>query len=470
MKKLDYVDVRLFDTTVYDVEEKTSDKTKEENLQVRPFSFDEKNIKLKKSRPEKDLKNIIDEFQPHIIAMSCNEITFPQGLELLKTVEDSNAIKLVGGVLATFAPEELLEHTCIDMVCLGEGEGALLDIIHRLAHEEDISDIRNIYMKREHRVIKNTLRAPVDINELPFPDYDIFDEARFYRPMAGRIWKLFPIETSRGCPYSCSFCNSPAQRKLYAQNGFKSYFRRKSIRRIEEELLYLKEKYNPEYIYFLSDTLLNMKKDEFEAFCSMYEKFSLPFWCQNRPEIITYERMKMLKEIGCHRMSIGVEHGNEEFRKTVLKKPSKNSNIIKAFEILDKVGIPVSINNIIGFPDETRQLAFDTINLNRKLSFDTSNAYAFTPFRGTELYELCRQKGYIEKEATLKCLTKGTALSMPQFSAQEINGLIKTFSLYAKMPENYMEKIKCAERNDEQGKQNFDELKEIYNKMFFQNQ
>jgi radical SAM superfamily enzyme YgiQ (UPF0313 family) len=178
--------------------------------------------------------------------------------------------------------------------------------------------------------------------------------------------------------------------------------------------------------------------------------------------------MKRLKEIGCHRMSIGVEHGNEEFRKKILKKSIKNSVIVEAFDILNKVGIPVSINNIIGFPGETRELAMNTIMLNRKLKFDTSNAYAFTPFRGTELYDICVRNGYMEPNAVTHCVTKGSVLKMPQFSKREIDGLIKTFALYAKMPDEYLSQIARAESDDAEGQRIFKELSEIYTKMFFE--
>jgi radical SAM superfamily enzyme YgiQ (UPF0313 family) len=461
------LEIKLFDTTLYDTEQQTSDKTKEENLQVRPFNFNERNVQLKNSDLYDDLCKTVENYNPDLIALSCNEITFSLGVSLLKKISFHRSLKVVGGVFPTFSPEKVLSFDFIDAVCIGEGENVLKELIDCMVKEKPLFKIKNLWIKKENKIIKNKLRELVDINELPLPDYNIFKVQRYYRPMAGKIWKLFPIETSRGCPYQCSFCNSPSQRRMYEKQGIKKYFRKKTIENIDREISYLIEKYQAEYIYFLSDTLLCVSDKEFDKFCDMYKKYSLPFWCQNRPEMITYERMKKLKEIGCHRMSIGVEHGNEEFRKTVLKKFSKNIQIINAFEILDRVGIPVSINNIIGFPYETRELAFDTINLNRKLKFDTSNAYAFTPFHGTELYDICLKEGYILSDYKLDCFTKGSFLNMPQFSKDEINGLIKTFSLYAKMPEKYLDEINLAESDTIEGKQKFSELSEIYRNMFF---
>lgn len=101
------------------------------------------------------------------------------------------------------------------------------------------------------------------------------------------------------------------------------------MKNIESELLFLTKKWDAEYVYFLSDTFLAMNNDEFNEFIRIYSKIRLPFWMQTRPETLTQERADKLKEVGCHRVSIGLEHGNEEFRKKVLKKSYQNEQMIK---------------------------------------------------------------------------------------------------------------------------------------------
>jgi len=468
LKNTPALEISLFDTTLYDLERITSDKAKEEHLQVRPFDFGSVGVTLKKEDVFQDFVQKVRDFDPDLIAMSCNEVTYPLGLSLLEKVAAHRSLKLVGGVLATFVPEELLKNPCIDMVCVGEGEGVLIDLVEKLQRGEDPSGIRNLCVKKHGSIVRNPLRPALVMDELPMPDFDIFERGRLYRPMAGKVWRLFPIETSRGCPYQCAYCNSPSQKKLYQEHGGGPFFRKKSMERIAEELRQVVSLYGAEYIYFLSDTLLCLSDREFDAFIAMYEEFRLPFWCQNRPEMVSYERMKRLKEVGCHRMSIGVEHGNEEFRRRVLKKNVKNSVIIRAFDILAEVGIPASVNNIIGFPGETRELAWDTVSLNRKLKFDNCNAYAFMPFRGTELYDVCLRNGFITPRSVAQCVTLGSILKMPQFSKEEIDGLTRTFALYAKMPETYFDQIRRAEKDDEDGRRIFRELSAIYKQLFFE--
>ena len=101
------------------------------------------------------------------------------------------------------------------------------------------------------------------------------------------------------------------------------------------------------------------------------------------------------------------------------------------------------------------------------MHFDTTNDYAFTPFRGTFLYDYCLKKGYIEADAIAGCLTKGTIVNMPQLPSEEIIGLMKTFSLYAKMPKEYWPQIRIAEKSDEEGNKAFAELSALYKEEYF---
>lgn len=457
----------LFDTTYYPTFSQTSDKAKEINLQVRPFDFGERNVSLKKTDMIEDLRNKVETFQPDLMAISILEPTFTQAVSLLDTIQDYNIPVVAGGVFPTFAPEQVLSHPAVQIICIGEGEGALLELCEKMRDEDDISEIRNLWIKRDSGIIKNPIRPVVNLDKLPLPNYSLFEPERFFRPMAGKVYRTIPIETNRGCPYQCAFCNSPFQSKLYRNQQAGTFFRKKSMDRIQQELRHLTRLYDAEYIYFPSDTFLTMTDREFTQFIEIYSEFRLPFWIQTRPETITQEKVFALKEVGCHRMSIGVEHGNPKFRKNVLKKNTTNEMIIKACDMIAEAGIPLSVNNIIGFPGETRKLVFDTINLNRQLKFDTTNAYAFAPFHGTSLYEACLKEGLISASRTIRAVTIDAGLDMPQLSRKEIEGLRKTFALYARLPKGYWHKIRIAEGNDAEAQKAFEELRKIYIEQYF---
>jgi len=465
-------DIELFDTTFYsDPDGMGSDEAKEKFLMVRPADDSERSAAVLKRRMEDDLVKKVEEYRPDLITISLLELTYPVALSMLEAIEhylkENEVTVLAGGVFAYSAPEIVLSNKNISAVCIGEGEGTLIDVCKRLSAGENYHDVQNLAFKRDGRIVRNPLRPLEDISAQPIPDYSLFKPERFLRPMGGKVYRSIPIETNRGCPYLCSYCNSPATLDMYKDRSDGGFFRKKSGVAIQRELRYLIDKWDAEYVYFSSDTFILFSDKEFEEFVEMYSEFKLPFWIQSRAETITEYRIKKLKEIGCHRMSLGLEHGNEKFRKEVIKKPFDNETMIRASKLIADAGIPLSVNNIIGFPEETRELIFDTIELNRNITFDTTNAFPYAPFHGTHLHKVCLEKGYITNEFNPGSLNVDAPLDMPQLSREEIGGLRKTFALYARMPKKYWPKIKIAEKADKEGKKAYSELRQIYQDEFF---
>lgn len=463
--------VEVFDTTFYLGEDKFSDKAQEEVLGVRPFEFEPRSLPEPANGVVIDFLNLIDDYRPDLIGFSTLESTWDRTIELLDSLENCNSTVLVGGIFPTFAQEIVLGHPNVDLICVGEGEAPLVDLCTKIANGENYDSVANLWVKQSDGVIKkNPPRPALNISELSIPDYSEFDSARFLRPMAGKIYRTAPVETVRGCPYKCAFCNSPSMYDLYAKSGTGSFLRKKSIGQIQQELRYLYNEHSIEYFYFCSDTFLVMSDREFDEFAEVYREFRLPFWIQTRPETIKRKHIDLLKEIGCHRISMGLEHGNEKFRAKLLKRDYKNADIIEVSKNLSAAGIALSLNNIIGFPNETRELIFDTINLNRKMEFDTTSGYAFTPFYGTELRTVSVKQGFIPDDYLSRTHTLGLGLDQPQLSRAEVDGLRRTFALYARLSKDLWPKIKLAEKNDQEGQEAFTELGEIYRKEYFANQ
>jgi radical SAM superfamily enzyme YgiQ (UPF0313 family) len=240
---------------------------------------------------------------------------------------------------------------------------------------------------------------------------------------------------------------------------------------VKRELEFYKNSWGAEYFYFWADTFFAYTDKEFDEFVEMYDNIRIPFWCQARPEQITEERIRQLRSVGLHRMALGVEHGNEEFRRRVINRKVSNEVILKAFEIISDNALPagVSVNNIVGFPTETPELAMDTIELNRSIAdkVDTMNCYAFTPFHGTPLRELSVKMGYIEEDTFTGCLTGEPVLNMPQFPKERIKGLMRTFSLYVRCGKDMWGDIRIAENFMPEGERMFNKLREEYIHKYF---
>lgn len=463
--------VELFDTTYYKMGEFDSDKEKEKNLQVRPFDMP-KQVTLKTTNPLDDLDERVRSFRPDLIALSATEDIFPGGLKLLRHIDKYDILTIAGGVYPTFAPEKIISNKEIDMVCIGEGEDAILELCKRLRQGKDYSDVNNLWVKKANgQIVRNPLKYLQNINKELLPDFNLFEEARFYRPMAGKVYKMFPVETHRGCPYQCAYCNAPVQRKLYADARVGNFLRKKKINLVRKEIEFYRDVWKAEYFYFWAETFLTYTEQEFEEFIEMYKTVKLPFWVQTRPETVNEYKIKKLRDVGLHRISIGVEHGNEEFRRKVIRRNLTNESIVKAIKTIAKCNLPtgISINNIVGFPDETPELAMDTIELNRRIAddVDTMNCYAFVPYHGTVLHALSIKRGYINDDTPTSCLTGDPVLNMPQFPKEMIKGIMRTFSMYAKFDKTRWPEIKIAESFTPEGNRIFETLRKEYVQKYF---
>ena len=115
----------------------------------------------------------------------------------------------MGGVFTTFFPDYAINVPEVDAICIGEGYGALLDLCTSIERGRyfEIKNIKNLWVKELNGTIhKNKMRPPVHLNNLPFDDYNIFDEKRLYRPMHGKMLKMVPVWIDIGCPYQCKYC------------------------------------------------------------------------------------------------------------------------------------------------------------------------------------------------------------------------------------------------------------------------
>lgn len=460
----------LFDCTYYeDIDSLTlgrnTNEEKVENRNVAKYDnteWIEKGVKPKNGIINNFQKKVA-EFNPDLIIVSVLESTYYLALDLLNSIPlNKRKYKtLFGGVFATYAADKVIKSNLVDYVCRGEGEDAVVEICNLLSSGGRIDNVRNFTIKENGNIYNNPMRPPVDINDVPIPDWDLFEPGSIYRPMQGKIWKAVGLETQRGCPYTCTFCNSPSNNVVYKNETQSRFHRKKSMKRLEKELEFLVKKYDPNLIYFVVDTFLAMSNREFDEMKELYSNYKIPFWMNTRAETIDEYRAAGLEEMNMLRMNIGIEHGNYDYRRNYLKRNVKNEVQIRAFEIASQHKYTSCANSIIGMPDETRDLIFDTIRFVRKLpdNIDATGAFIFAPYHGTPLRTLAIEKGYLnDDEICSLSNTSESMLKMPTISKEEISAIAKVFSFYIKFPESRWGDIKIAEKNDNEGKLMFEKL------------
>jgi anaerobic magnesium-protoporphyrin IX monomethyl ester cyclase len=466
LKKAGYK-TKLFDASIYQTVKIKQDDLRVKLNQVKKTTIDDY-IKIKNEDVVEAFAKTVEKYKPDLIAMTLVDSTVGLGFKLLSRVQDFPALKIIGGVAVTFNYEKLLNESFVDIACIGEGEKAIVELCKKLSQKKDYHHIKNLYFKNpDGTTLKNPLRPLADINKSPFPDFSIFEDFRFYRPFHGRVVRMAIIDTDRGCPYTCTYCAAPSLRKTFNDYKLGCYFRTKKIDNIIKEIRYVVKKYKVNFLWFSSETFFARSEAEMKDFATKYKKYvNLPFWCQTRLDTFTETKTKLLSEMGCQAVSLGLEHGNEKFRESVLKKFISNDRILKSIKLMAKYNIAATVNNMLGFPDETRKLIFDTINFNRKIypllnKESNLNVFIFTPFSGTPLRDICLEKGYVKDSESTSFMYTDSVLDMPQLHKDEIDGLARTMILYIKLPKKYWPKIKIAEKNNSAGNQAFQELSQV---------
>ncbi|MBI2635375.1 MAG: B12-binding domain-containing radical SAM protein [Parcubacteria group bacterium] len=463
--------VSLFDSSGYQTETdlKSSGKVKMANLNVRPFEIEPTS---KEVDVYEAFRKQIESFCPDLILVTATESMFLTAINLLSYVNNLKVPVILGGVFATFAPEVCMRYKEIDILCVGEGEYALVDLCHRMSRNKDYSDVPGLWVRmKDGSVRKNPMGSIVNMDANPLSDFSIFEESKFRRPMTGKIYRLFPIETHRGCPYTCRFCNSPAQNSLFESAIGEPFFRKKSLTEVRKELLNCRDVYGAEYFFFWADTFFAWSEKEFDEFCEVYQDIKVPFWCQTRPETVVERRIKKLKELGINQLVFGIEHGNEKFRKEVIDRAYTNKVLTEKLIIPHECGVLFSVNNIIGFPDETRDLVFDTIELNRQVYSDTMSCSIFTPYHGTNLRNMAVKKGYISPNMICPGNSDDSVLNMPPpyLNKEQISALRRVFAMYVKFPKERWPEIAKAEALTPEGNAIWENLRKEFIETFFDN-
>ena len=455
------VEVKLFDTTEYGIDKSKDYETiSQKSLGVPPSP--ERKLVYADRDPWVDLNDIVKSFDPDLIAVSCTESTFLLGVEIIQHIDDRNPCEMpviLGGAFATYAPERALDFSEIDIVCIGEGEKSLLELCQKIEQRKSYKDVAGLaFRDKSGKICQNPPPTFVKLDDNP-TDFDlgIFGPERLLRPMDGKLYRMASVETIRGCAYHCAFCNS---RDTVA--------RKKSISKVREELLCYRDHYNVEYNFFWADTFLLMSKKELDEFCEMYKEINLPFWVQTHVGTITDWRLKRLKDIGLHHIAVGIENGNEKFRREVILKNFSNKDAVTSTQIIADLDLIYNTNNMVGYPGETRDIAMDTIELNRCFSkVNMTNCFSFTPYYGTPARNVSVKEGFMDSDIIAPGNAEDSILKMPKFLPEEVRGLRKTFALYVKFPKSRWSEIRRAEKETEEGEKLLEELQKEYAEKFF---
>ncbi len=353
-----------------------------------------------------DFFDKVKSYSPDIIAYSITTGMHYGMLQVNKRLKEqfSNFIGIFGGPHATFHPEIIDEHEGVDIVCVGEGEGALVELANALRDGLDYSGINNLWVRTKTGVNRNPLRDAVSIDTLPYYDRSIYlDADPVMKESTSRI-----MMASRGCPYSCTYCFNRTYKAMYKGRG--KILRLMPIPRAIEELKHLLNAApNTTFIEFLDDIFPYADKNDFDEFHELYKKeIGLSFATFLPPKHRDFDFIKKLKEAGCRYVGVGFECGDQNIRRDILKRPNyTNEDIINTLHACNKVGLKSFTTNLVGLPVENSlRNDLNTLKVNIVAKPTIALSYMTYPYPGTELARIAVEKGFISKDKEININNK----------------------------------------------------------------
>ncbi|MCK5282651.1 MAG: radical SAM protein [Nanoarchaeota archaeon] len=364
----------------------------------------------------------IEDFKPQMVVVSSVSDQFELSKKIIGFIYDKYSLPIViGGVHPTVDPDECMDVRGVLGVCIGEGEYALLEFVDLLEKKKDYSRVKNFWFKKENKIIKNTVRPLIqDLDSLPFPDRELFDG---YADTSNEI----EFMGSRGCPYQCSYCINKVLQTIY--KGYGKFVRFRSVDNLLREIKEVLKKYKSPKILFHDDTF-TLNKVWLREFSEKYPKeIGKPYIANGRIETLDEESIKLLKKSGCIELKIGVESGNDRVRRKILDRQMTNERIIDVFRLCKKYGILATSFNMIGIPGETEEDIKDTIELNRRIMPFRMGVSIFKPYKGTLLYTICKENGWISNRKVSSYFEARSTLNLPTISHKKIKYYYKIFKL-----------------------------------------
>ncbi len=331
--------------------------------------------------------------RPDLIGFSMLSFHYGIILTIARLIKQHCSIPIiVGGVHAILSPVQVIWNHEIDIVCIGEGEYVLKELLDNCL---DCSKVDGIWYKKKGKIIKNPPRQLItDLDALAIPDFDDFEVQKCLFIYNQHL----PIMASRGCPYSCTYCNNHALRKTLKG----TYVRFRSVENVIEEIdVRIKQYYDTgfRYFYFFDDTFI-LNKEYVLKFCKQFKEkgfHKLIRWNVNiRANLVTHELMKVMKDAGCYQVRMGVEAGNQHIRNTVYNRGMTNQEIFRAVDIIRKHHLQLRLYFMVGAPQETVEMMQESLEMADTLHADEVFFGLLYPLPGTDILKVCENEHVLE--------------------------------------------------------------------------
>jgi radical SAM superfamily enzyme YgiQ (UPF0313 family) len=281
---------------------------------------------------------------------------------------------IMGGPHVTFMSDEALQHA--DYVIRGEGEIPLMRFVDAWERDAGMGDVPNLSYRTRCGIVHNPMISHENnLDQFPLCDFSLIKDKREL--------KVIPIQTSRGCPFDCSFCSVTGM--------FGRKYRYRSTEHIMEELRSYKN--SRKFVFFYDDHFGANRTRAKELLEAMLRE-DLPFrWStQVRADVANdRELISLMKRAGCHTLFIGIESMNPDSLKE-MRKHQTVDDIINAIKVINSFDINIHGMFVHGFDNDTWDSVRHTVKFAKKLKLSSAQFLILTPFPGSEFYAKVRSR------------------------------------------------------------------------------
>jgi anaerobic magnesium-protoporphyrin IX monomethyl ester cyclase len=305
-------------------------------------------------------------------------------MEVAKEVHP-NAINMIGGSHVSFWDENALKETkAFDLIVRKEGELTFLELLDRIQANKGFEDVLGTTVRTKNGIQRNEDRPFLhDLDSLPSPAYHLLPLDSYHR--MGKT--IFPIVTSRGCVQWCDFCSTV---RMFGRG-----YRVRSPKKVVDDMEMLHSKYGESQFTFYDDAFTINRNHTLEMCADIKaRKLDVEWDCETRVDAVDKELLEKMRDAGCITIWFGVESGSEKILDKMHKKINREQ-VREAFKMAQKVGMMTIASAVIGFPGETEETAWETINFINSLNPDDIGCYIATPYPGTPMYEEVIKNGWL---------------------------------------------------------------------------
>jgi radical SAM superfamily enzyme YgiQ (UPF0313 family) len=317
-------------------------------------------------------RELIKKVMPKIIGLTSYTFNFSITQKIAEEIKiiEPNIITVLGGVHASAIPYKILKNNnAFDYIVIGEGEITFLDLCKKVLDYDSAKNINGIAIRKRDEVILNPPRSLIkDLDELPIPNRELIPMKKY--PVAS-------VQTSRGCPYNCIFCNI---NRFYGKK-----FRLRDPKMVVKECELVIKRYETKNIFFFGDDF-TFDSGWVEELCDEIKKRNLNFiWgCETRTDNVNLSLLQKMREAGCIEVQYGIDYGDED----VLKKLGKEMSIDcinDAVKWAKEAGLFIGGFFIFDVPEENENTMENTFQLIQRLPIDAIEVNLLTPYPGTPL-------------------------------------------------------------------------------------